>query len=287
MTDVVVREDLGTIQRIALATDLGPGSADLFATGLALALRARAELVLVHIADPDDKDATWRRLPTVRELLERWGRLAPGASPEAFEALGVRVLPIERPQGNDVVTALLHSLTAAKPDLALLGTHARTGFARLANQSVAEPVAIALQRLTMLAPERARAIVDPDTGELRLRRVLVPVEEHVPLQPVIDGLERLLTGIGAGATSFVLVHVGRADAVPAVRLPRRVDWSWRTDIRSGQVVEQILRAEIDNDVDLVAMPVHGHHGLLEALVGSATERVVRRSTAPVLVVPVG
>jgi nucleotide-binding universal stress UspA family protein len=273
-------------RRIALATDLGPGAADLFASGLALALKARAELTLLHIVAPEHKDMTWGRLPTVRELLERWGHLAQGASAEDFEALGVRVIPIERPPTrNDVVTALLHTLTSARPDLLVLGTHARSGFARLANQSVAEPVTRALQRLTLLVPDRARALVDTDTGELRLRRVLVPVDEHVPLQPVVDALERLLTSIGAGPVSFVLVHVGRPETIPAVRLPRRVDWSWRTDVRSGAVVEQILRAEIDNDVDLVAMPTFGHEGLLDALVGSPTERVIRRSTAPVLAVP--
>ena len=39
------------IRRVVIATDLSADSVDLFAHGLALVLRARAELFLLHIAD--------------------------------------------------------------------------------------------------------------------------------------------------------------------------------------------------------------------------------------------
>ena len=118
--------DPGPLKRIALATDLGAGSVDLFAHGLALALRAGAQLYLLHMYEEDHPEATWRRLPTVRALLERWGALAPAASHEDFEALGIRVHPLEyRPIDGDLPTAIARRVVDLKPDLLLLGTRVR------------------------------------------------------------------------------------------------------------------------------------------------------------------
>jgi nucleotide-binding universal stress UspA family protein len=56
----------------------------------------------------------------------------------------------------------------------------------------------------------------------------------------------------------------------------------RIMLRSGNVVQAIVDAAIELDVDLIAMPTAGHHGVLDALRGSTTERVIRHAPCPVL-----
>lgn len=272
--------------RIALATDLGAESPDLFAHGLALALRARADLYLVHVSEADHPEASWRRLPTVRALLERWGTLPVGASHAEFESLGIKVHAVDRPPTDDVVAAVARRMVETKPDLVVLGTHARAGLSRFLSASVAEPVARDVHRLTLFVPHQARGLVDPESGALRLKRVLIPMAPSAPQQPVIDAVARLIEALEVGPVSFTLVHVGRHDTIPAPSLPSRGDWSWRTDVRSGQVVEQILQAEVEHEVDLIAMATRGHDSVLDEVLGSRTERVLRRSRCPVLAVPV-
>jgi len=274
------------LRRIVLATDLGADAPDLFAHALALALRARAELFLLHVDDPEHPEATWRRLPTVRALLERWGHLAVGADPEAFSELGLRVHALERPRLVDLRTVLTTRIAHLRPDLLVLGTHARTGFDRLLRGSVAEPVARDVHRATLFVRHGAHGIVDPETGALRLRRVLVPVTDAVPQQALVDELVRLVAALGASPVSFTMVHVGTAATLPRVRVPERTDWLWRTDLRAGGVVEQLLQAEVEHDVDLVAMATHGHDSFADAILGSKTERLLRRGRCPVFVVPV-
>jgi nucleotide-binding universal stress UspA family protein len=46
-------------------------------------------------------------------------------------------------------------------------------------------------------------------------------------------------------------------------------------------VEAIVEAAIELDVDLIGMPTAGHHGVLDALRGSTTERVIRHAPCPV------
>ena len=57
-------------------------------------------------------------------------------------------------------------------------------------------------------------------------------------------------------------------------------------LRSGNVVDAIVNAAIEFDIDLIGMPTAGHHGVLDALRGSTTERVIRHAPCPVLAVPV-
>ena len=57
-----------------------------------------------------------------------------------------------------------------------------------------------------------------------------------------------------------------------------------TLVREGVPYSTILDYADDNDVDLVVMGTHGRTGLDRYLLGSVTERVVRKSDVPVLTV---
>ena len=60
-----------------------------------------------------------------------------------------------------------------------------------------------------------------------------------------------------------------------------------TDVIQGEPYGTIVGYADAHDVDLVVMPTHGRQGLKRYLLGSTTERVVRRSNVPVLTVPLG
>jgi nucleotide-binding universal stress UspA family protein len=274
------------LKKVVLATDLGADSVDLFAHGLALALRGGAELFLVHILDEEHPEASWRRLPSVRSLLERWGALAPSATPEQFEALGIHVHPLEfRPVDGDLPTALVRRVASLDPELLLLGTRLRGWFDRVARPSVAEPVVRELRRPTLMLSDRARGLVDPETGLVRLRRVVVPVTAELPQQGMIEELARLLEAMQVSSAQITLVHVGSEETLPELSLPSRPDWTWKLERREGSVLEQTLEAVAELDADLVAMVTRGHDTWLDALYGSTTEQVLHKAPCPVFVFP--
>ena len=70
-----------------------------------------------------------------------------------------------------------------------------------------------------------------------------------------------------------------------VIMPQREMWHWRKTYKQGSVEQQILQAAHECRADLIVMATLGHHGFLDALRGSATERIVRNSTCPVLALP--
>ncbi len=57
-----------------------------------------------------------------------------------------------------------------------------------------------------------------------------------------------------------------------------------TDVRTGDPYSTIVDYAASQDLDLVVMPTHGRRGLERFLLGSTTERVLRRSDVPVLTI---
>jgi nucleotide-binding universal stress UspA family protein len=57
-----------------------------------------------------------------------------------------------------------------------------------------------------------------------------------------------------------------------------------TAVREGTPFYEIIQYAKETDIDLIVMGTHGHSGLVHVLLGSVTERVVRKAPCPVLTV---
>lgn len=55
-------------------------------------------------------------------------------------------------------------------------------------------------------------------------------------------------------------------------------------VRTGKPFLEIINAAQENDCDLIIIATHGHTGIEHILFGSTAEKVVRKSTIPVLIV---
>jgi nucleotide-binding universal stress UspA family protein len=58
-----------------------------------------------------------------------------------------------------------------------------------------------------------------------------------------------------------------------------------TRISFGEPFEEIVQEAEKSRVDLIVMGTHGRTGISRALIGSVAERVIRKSSLPVLTVP--
>ena len=76
-----------------------------------------------------------------------------------------------------------------------------------------------------------------------------------------------------------LVHVGD-------KPPELPGLNHSVILRSGNVVQPILDAAVEYDVNFICMPTAGHHGVLDVLRGSTTERVLRHAPCLLLAMPV-
>jgi nucleotide-binding universal stress UspA family protein len=139
--------------------------------------------------------------------------------------------------------------------------------------------------MTLFIPHGSEGFVSLESGAVSLRNVLIPVDHSPDPQIAVDGAVTLARMLECHGTIFTLLHVGEEDRFPEIIMPQREMWEWRKLYKQGPVERQILQAAHECLADLIVMATMGHHGFLDALRGSTTERIVRNSTCPVLAVP--
>jgi nucleotide-binding universal stress UspA family protein len=270
------------IRSIVHPTDFSDLSGAALAHALRIALAAKSKLHLLHIIQHDADGAL--AFPHVRRLLAQWGLSEEDDPPWVVSTnLGLEVDNISF-KWQDPAQGIVGFLSEHSSDLVVLATHGRDGVERWLKGSVSEAIFRRLAIPTLFIAQGARGFVSQVSGDIRLRRVLVPVDfSPAPSQAVetIQQFARLLTG----ANIIVhLLHVG-SSAPPLHAASSNVSPLPSVILRSGNVVKSIVDAAIEFDVDFIGMPTAGHHGVLDAMRGSTTERVIRHAPCPVFAVP--
>ena len=210
---------------------------------------------------------------------------------------------------TDAVTDLItgHAL-ATEADLVIMTTHGRGGIARFWLGSVADEL---LRRLPMpvllLRPdEHAQAAADtallqhiliPLDGsanaeailkyalalgklmqsDFTLLRVVEPVmvARHIPVDPSVRELDdELLDHLRVDAQVY-LDRVAKRLEAQSLKVRVKV-------VVAPQAAVAIVEEASHRDLDLIAMATHGRRGLNRLLVGSVADKVLRGTTAPLL-----
>ena len=256
-------------------TDFSDLSNNAFAHALRISVAVKAKLYVAHIAGRSAKD--WQSFPHIRPTLARWGLLDAYSSPAAiFDQLGVEVAKVEI-DSHDPVRGLARFLASHPSELMVLATHGRDGMPRWFQPSVAEAMSRRARTQTLFIPGQGAGFVDYDGGGLHLERILVPVDHSPDPTSAIAAVRRFCVALGAQPT-IRLLHVGTSPPVQSDNFP--------IDLRNGDVVDTILQVAADMKANLIAMATAGHQGLLDAIRGSTTERVLRQAPCPVLAIPV-
>ncbi len=271
-------------QRILHPSDFSEDSHTGLVHAVKLAVAAQGELSIMHI-DPDVPRADFEDFPQVRPLLERWGLLPHGSPREQVADLGIAIKKT-RTVAKNRTEGILQYLAKHPADLLVMATNQHEGLARWQHESVAEPVARGSQMATLFVPSQVEGFVVKDSGQSKLRRVLVPVSAEYSPQLAIDTTAQLATALGCDNLTVIVVQVGDDRTLHSLRYPIKTGWLWHTMACQGNVVEVILAMGKDFDVDLIVMTTSKQHTLLDLMRGSTTERVLRGARCPLLALPV-
>jgi nucleotide-binding universal stress UspA family protein len=269
-------------QRIFHPSDFSDESSIAFVHALKLAVSASGRLTILHTGAKSDSE--WAEFPRVRRTLERWGLLPIGSSKDAIFTLGLDVEKVTSPH-SDPVRATLHYLKKYPHDLIVLATHQYDGLDRWMHHAIAEPIARRSGEITLFIPSGVDGFVSLESGALSLRNILIPVDLAPDPQFAVDAAVSLAHALECHYLTFHLLHVGEERHFPEVIQPRREMWHWRQIAKLGLVEQQIFEAAAECRADLIVMATEGHHGFLDALRGSTTERIVRHAKCPLLAVP--
>jgi nucleotide-binding universal stress UspA family protein len=267
-----------SIYSIVHPTDFSQLSSAAFAHALRIVVAARGKLQALHVDQPEgDADGGF---PHVKRMLMQWGLLHEDDSPAAvFTRLGVlwQNVTLDR---QDPAPGIVRFLDENFCDLVVLATHGREGLDRWLSGWVASAVFQQSSIPTLFVPRGARGFVDQVSGEIRLRRMLVPIDHAPAAARAIETARSFAMLLTGAEVAMQLLHVGRI--APAVR---NTAGAAPITLRYGNTVQTILAAAIEYDADLICMPTAGRQGVVDALRGSTTERVIRQAPCPVLAVP--
>ncbi len=207
----------------------------------------------------------------------------------------VEILVEEGNAANQIVTIA----DASDADLIVMATHGHGGFERLILGSTTEKT---------LRKARCAVLTIPpgEPGTAGFRRIVCATDFSDPAQGALD---RALVLARASNGRVTLVHVLEPPVLPSPavtkgsfdvggygdalereareRLDRIASEAGRETVdavvvRRGKVYREILEAARDASADLLAMGVHGHGALADALFGSTAYQMVRQATCPVL-----
>jgi len=272
------------IDSVLHPTDFSEASRVAFHHALKTALLAQSKLTLLHISSGGTSE--WSDFPGVRETLERWGMLPKGSEKSAVGELGIKASKVMADE-SEPVDAVMHYLEKHPADLIVLATSQRDGHARWLGKSVSEPVTRKAGQMTLLIPGNAEGFVSDRDGSVNLKKILIPIARTPSPQPAVSTAAGLVERWKCPEGTFVLVHVGKSDTMPACRCPEIPGWTWEKDLRTGPVIEGIVDAAKDHEADLIIMSTDGRNGFLDGLRGSHSERVLRHGASPLLTIPVG
>jgi nucleotide-binding universal stress UspA family protein len=272
-----------SIRSIVHPTDFSDLSAAAFAHALRIALAARCRLHLLHVSQYDAAETL--AFPHALRLLAQWGLSEEDDPPWVVASkLGIEVDNI-RLKLQEPTRAIVDFLNEHESDLVVLATHGRDGIAHWLQGSVAEAVFRRSAIPTLFITPGSRGFVDQVNGDVKLRRALVPVDFSPPADLTVEIIQRFGRALTGDDVAVDLLHIGekappvRTFSASAPALPPVI-------LRSGHVVDSIVEAAIEFEADIIAMPTAGHHGVLDALRGSTTERVIRHAPCPVLALSV-
>lgn len=263
------------IHRISLATDFSPEGAPAFHAALALAVAYRSRLDILHVTSRADQPG-WDNFPRVRETLEAWSLLPAGSRHEDVRArLGVGVGKFEI-HGRDAPSGIADFIDRHRPDLLVAASHGRgEGFWH--SGSVAMDAMRKASLPALLFGPAARGMVVPQGGALRLETVLMPVADSPPPGAALARIRALLA---PRPLDIHAAHIGTAGSAAAASIDVP-----DVTLLEGEVVPSILEMAARLDADLIAMPTALHKGLLGALRGSTTEKVLRNAPCAILALP--
>ena len=265
-------------------TDFSEGSVVAFHHALKAAMSAKSKLTLLHVST--DTTLQWSDFPGIRETLERWGVLPKGSPKSAVAELGIAAGKVLA-NGDEPVEAVLRYLDKNPADLIVLATSQRGGRIPWLAKSVSAPVTRKAAQMTLLIPGDARGFVSGEDGSVKLNNILIPIAKTPRPEPAVKAVTRFVRKLNCPEGTFTVLHVGDSNTMPAFGYPEVAGWTWKKELRTGDVIEGIVNAAKDLKADLIVMSTDGRNGFLDGLRGSHSERVLRHCAAPLLTVPVG
>ena len=291
------------IKRILVATDFSETAKKTVEQALVLASRYQAELVVLHARILFDDDPG-RLSDQIQELKQEEREAEEAILQCARENTAMHEhlnIHHEITRGYSAPSAVLRYLNENEFDLALIGTHGKSGLEQLLLGSVAEKVVryapcpiLTFSKYATVKEKFSRIFVPFDFSKhaqkaLQTALTLCDIPGEVQMIYVID--ERVSTLHSSWGVKtmkemvpdiFNKAEQEMDNIAAALQNPQKIKITKK--ILEGQTHKELARYINHTNCDLVVASTHGLVGLDRFLLGSTTERLIRSVHKPILTI---
>jgi nucleotide-binding universal stress UspA family protein len=277
---------MAEIRAILFPTDYSEFSNKAFPYATALAAAFGAKIVLMHVAELEEEDP---------------------ANPEhSFPALGSYAGEVETERvvirGHAPYRDILRVSRAKNCDLIVMATHGRSALSQFfLGGSVAEEVTRFSDIPVFIVKVESAATAESYTG--RLKEILFTTDFSEPSSRALPVAQMFADKFGATLHVLHVIDKDSADFYRERGLDRAAaDFKVKADAAlgahlatltgggrvasfhtaEGRAEDEIVKFADANGIDLIVMSAHGHGGVREEVIGTTTDRVIRRAHCPVL-----
>lgn len=295
-------------RHIIVPVDRSPFAEKAIPFGAAIARRhgGTLHLVMVHtLAVPDAVTAMPLPADGTFDLAARREEEAYLAKLAGDVAMELAITPETRLLEGPVAASIEEYADAAGADLVVLSTHGRSGLERAWLGSIADrlvrkltiPLLLVRPNAAMPEPRVARVLVGLDGSllaedALRAARVIAGpggtcTAVRVAVPPQLPGSPYVPDAARANRDALHSTECAAREYLDDIAHRVRGDWgAFATRVVTAyQPARALTDLAVELDADLIAIATHGRGPVMRALIGSVTDRVIRTSTVPVLVVP--
>lgn len=242
--------------------------------GLKLAYVTRGQIEIIDVRPSGERYEPAK----VRRILEQWAILPEGSERADVAQIGLKVKKISK-EGNQR-KILQKRLRANDHDLLVVGINNEAAPYKLLGYTLPEYCASYFNRETLFFPSNGRSFIDASTGEIALKRIVIPVENNRFYEPAAMKVLELLRILSIkGAVEVTAVHAGTV--FPPIKriIHKQVRYK---DITSKESVVEAICSTVDTmNADLVIMVTTGRDTMTQKIIGSNTEQVLRKINCPV------
>ena len=287
------------VRRILLPTDFSERSLQPLGLASELARASGAELHLLWVDVLGGSGAGEQDFPSDEDVRAAWWWAGPSALHEKAKGHSLEVVRA-RERAVEPAPAICSYAYDQDVDLIVMATAAKSGLSRLFLGSVTEQVVRSAPcSVLVVGPEcedhrpsdpptvlsavdfsetsiEAAKLAHELSAQLSARHVVVHAVSDPPV-PTFYGLEHTMT-------PAVWTAITERSEKELAELVKTELGGSRAQVRSGGAVAEIVRACDEHNADLLVVGSHGLTGLSRLLLGSVTEKLVRVSPIPVLVV---
>jgi nucleotide-binding universal stress UspA family protein len=290
------------LRRILFPTDFSASADEVMKHAAFLARESGAELHVLHVYDvpaarptsgPDAGETDFKK-----RISERVNQIS-----GEYGGEGLRTVAVIR-TGEAPAPVINDYAREAAIDLIVLGTHGRRGLRRVFMGSVAEETV----RSAPCPVYCIRQDSEEHTPAPRFpQRIIVPIDFSEYAARAVAAARRF----AIGDAEIHLVHVVEEMVPPAIYgleyptyhdMTAEVEQHAKVELGNlagsivggeGQVIQAVITGypasaitdyAQDNDADLIVLTTHGRSGVERLLLGSVTEKVIRTSDVPLLIV---